>query len=115
MKDTVWLVFNRSGVVKMTKREPDLERGQYPLKLNIIVENSAFRQPILEVPVMVSDWRQGIDAGDVDLREGTITEAEAQMIRDRRLAELVTVLADKGYKIEAPAPPEAEIAREEEL
>lgn len=108
MKETIYLVVSRHRVERMTKRMPELSRGEIPVKLVLEVDPSAFREPVIEKQVIIEDWRQGIDIGDVELREGVITETEAQMIRERRLAEMKRILEEQGYKIEEPVSPESE-------
>lgn len=108
MKETIYLVVSRHRVERMTKRMPELSRGEIPVKLVLEVDPSAFREPVIEKHVIIEDWRQGIDIGDVELREGIITETEAQLIRERRLAEMKRILEEQGYKIEEPVSPESE-------
>lgn len=104
MKETIYLRVSRSKVEGMTKRLPDLGRGEIPVKLVVEVDPSAFREPVIEQHVKISDWRQGIDVADVTLKEAIITEAEAQLIRNRRLAEMRRILEDNGYGVTDPAP-----------
>ena len=104
MKDTIYLRVSPSRVEGMTKSLPSLNRGEIPVKIVIEVEPGAFREPVVERHVKVADWREGIDVSDVTLREATITEAEAQLIRDRRLAAMRQVLEDHGYGVTDPVP-----------
>ena len=103
MKEVIYLRVSRQRVEGMTKRLPDLNRGEIPVKLLIEVDDAAFREPVIEHRVHVTDWRQGIDLPDVQLKDGIITEKEAEMIRAQRLAAMRTVLEEHGYGITEPA------------
>lgn len=102
MKDTTYLRVSPRRVEGMTKSLPDLRRGEIPVKLVVDVAPSAFREPVIERHVEVVDWRDGIDLADIDLRESIITEAEAQLIRDRRLAAMQRILEGHGYTVAEP-------------
>jgi hypothetical protein len=84
MKDVIFLVVDRTKVIRMTKGLPSLHRGEIPVKLNVTVADSAFREPVLERDVEVVDWREGIDLADVSFEQSVITEEEAEMIREHR-------------------------------
>src|SRR5580700_12050722 len=102
MKEVIYLTVSRQRVESMTKRLPNLDRGQIPVKLTIEVDDAAFREPTIEHRVHVTDWRQGMDLPDLELRDGIITEAEAAVIRDRRLAAMRKVLEQHGYGVTEP-------------
>lgn len=102
MKDTIYLVVGRQGVRKMTKRLPDLGRGEIPVKLVLDIDQKAFREPVIEQQITIADWRQGMDFPDIDMHEMFITEAEADLIRRRRLDTMTAMLQDRGYTITAP-------------
>lgn len=102
MKDTIWLRCDRIRVLTMTKTQPALRRGEIPVKLIIEVEEGAYREPVIEKQITIVDWREGIDFADVELHEATITEAEAEMIRQSRIRELVSALERRGYKVSEP-------------
>lgn len=102
MKEVIYLRVTRHRVEGMTKRLPELSRGEIPVKLVIEVDDTAFREPVIEQRIRVSDWRQGIDIADVEIREGIITEDEAALIRERRLAAMQQVLIDHGYEVVPP-------------
>lgn len=102
MNDVIYLVVDEYGVKRMTKNLPGLSKGEYPIKLNVEVKDSAFREPTVEKTVVVEDWRQGVDIADVEFQETTITEEEAQLIRERRLEKMKEVLEHQGYKISKP-------------
>ena len=103
MKETIYLAVSAHRIERMTKRLPDLSRGEIPVKLIVEVDPAAFREPVIERHVHVTDWREGIDIADIELREGFITEEEAQTIRDRRLAAMRRILEVHGFEITEPA------------
>jgi hypothetical protein len=114
MRDTIFLVVDRYKVVRMTKRLPDLAKGEIPVKLVLVVEETAFREPVLEREVTVADWRDGLDLADVDFKETFITEAEAEVIRARRLAAMEEALRARGYTVTGPQENQAEAQYESE-
>ena len=99
MRETVYLVISRYKVERMTKNMPELKRGEIPVKILVEVEDSAFREPVIERTVTVVDWREGIDLGDIDIREATITEEEAELIRQRRLTAMRKILEEHGFEV----------------
>jgi len=101
LKETIYLRVSPAKVEGMTKNLPDLRRGEIPVKLVIEVDPGAFREPVIERHVKITDWREGIDIADLDLRESVITEAEAQLIRDRRLAQMRKILEEHGFEVTA--------------
>lgn len=102
MKEVIYLAVSRQRVERMTKNLPDLKRNEIPVKLVIEVDPGAFREPVIERYVKIADWREGIDLADVELRESVITEAEAQMIRDRRLTQMRAILEAQGFTVTEP-------------
>lgn len=102
MKQTIYLSVDRWGVNRMTKSLPTLRRGEIPVKVILEVEESAFREPVIEKEILIQDWRQGIDIADVEFKEATITEEEAELIRAERMKKLREMLESKGYKITEP-------------
>lgn len=103
MIETIYLKIDRYGVKTMTKSLPKLNKNEYPLKLNIEVKNDAFREPMMVKDIVITDWRQGLAFPDVDLKNLTITQAEADKIVAQREAQLVEDLRAKGYNINPPA------------
>jgi hypothetical protein len=100
--DTIYIVFDKYGVKRMTKKAPSLSRGEVYTKLRFEARDGVFREPVLETSVVIEDWREGMDTGDVELKEGTITKTEADMIRAAREKALVEVLAMRGYTVIGP-------------
>jgi hypothetical protein len=102
VKEVIYVAVSPQRVERMAKSMPTLKRGEIPVKLVIEVAPSAFREPVIERQVHVTDWREGIDIADPELRDGVITEAEAQMIRAQRLAAMRQILEGRGYTVTAP-------------
>lgn len=104
MHEVIYLAVTRDRVERMTRNLPDLKRGEIPVKLTIDVDPAAFGPPVLEQHVRITDWREGLAIADPDFRELTITEAEAEFIRARRLADMRKALESYGYTVTDPAP-----------
>lgn len=102
MKEVIYLVVSQNKVERMTKRLPDLYRGEIPVKLTINVPKEAFNPPTLDQEVFVEDWRQGIDLEDVEFKKNVITKEEAEEIRQRRLARMKEVLEGQGFTVTEP-------------
>jgi hypothetical protein len=103
MHDVIFLVVDRTKVQRMTKSLPTLRRGEIPVKLNITVADGAFREPVLEREVEVTDWLDGIDLADVAFEHSVITEEEAAIIRAHRLERMRQILEGQGYTVTEPA------------
>lgn len=100
MKETIYLVVSKNKVERMTKTLPNLYRGEIPVKLSVEVDETAFREPVLERKVTINDWREGIDIADIEFRENIITEEEAEKIRQMRLDKMQQILTNNGYSVE---------------
>jgi len=104
MKEIIYLRVSPYKVEGMTKNLPNLNRGEIPVKLIIEVDETAFREPVIEQKVTIADWRQGIDIADVQLKESIITDQEAELIRTQRLQKMKQILEEQGYEITLPVP-----------
>lgn len=104
MKDVIFLVATRRGIAKMTKSLPQLRGDEIPVKLTVMIPESAFRTPVIEKTVEVGDWRSGTDLADVEFRQDIITEQEAALIRSRRLGRMREILEEQGYEVKPPEP-----------
>lgn len=103
MKDTIYLRMDRYKVVGMTKSMPGtVDRGEIVVKVEVTAAQDAFREPSLVRTIEVTDWRDGIDLADVEFRQKFITEDEAEIIRQKRLARMRDILTDHGYSVAAP-------------
>lgn len=114
MKDVIFLVCDLTKVVKMTKSPPSLRRGEIVVRLDVTVKDDAFREPVLVREVVVEDWREGIDLGDVEFRNSVITEDEAAIIRQHRLKRMIDILGEQGYTVYAPTDEDEEVQTSEE-
>lgn len=104
MRDTVWLVVTRNKVDRMTQRMPVVNRGELPVKVNVIVPADAFQPPVLEMTLEVKDWRDGTELADLSLTQGVITQAEADLIVQRRVAQMADILRERGAVVTWPEP-----------
>lgn len=86
----------------MTKGLPAVSHDEIPVKLNLDIDPKAFRTPVIERSVSIVDWREGIDIEDVQFKGQFITEEEAEVIKQRRLAKMREILEGQGYKIVTP-------------
>jgi hypothetical protein len=105
VNETVFLVISPRKVEKMTKTVPDTHRGEIVVKVHVTVKPEAFRSPTLVKEIVVEDPFDGLSAADVNLDRPFITEAERDLIRARRIADITGQLEDLGYKITPPDPP----------
>ena len=105
-KEAVYITLNRKGVLKMYKNLPVPGRGEIVVKLMIQATDSAFREPTLVREVSITDPFDGMYMPDVDFSQPFITEAEAELLKARRRAQLVEMLESQGYTVKPPEPPE---------
>lgn len=75
MKDTVHLVVNANGVVRMTRRPPSLYRDEVSVRVTITVPDDVFRP--ITVPVSVDVPSDRVVQPDVTMTVDPIPEAEA--------------------------------------
>lgn len=99
MKDTVFLVITPRKVDRMAKTVPSTRADEIVVKLIVEVPPGRFRTPTVERHVIIEDWTDGTELGDLDLRQSFITEAEAKLIVERRLARMAEVLREHGYLV----------------
>ena len=99
MNQTIYLYADKWGINRMTKSLGAVRRGEIPIKLELEVNETAFREPVIEKRVVIDDWRQGVDIADVDFKETFITEEEAATIRQMRLDKMSEILQSQGYKV----------------
>ena len=75
----------------MTENPPSLYEGGIRIELQLTVEPTTSREPLIEKSIVVENWRAGVDIADVEVKETTITE-EAQLVREQRLKRMAEVL-----------------------
>lgn len=102
MKQTIYLYVDEYGVNRMTKNLGQVGRNEIPIKLDLEVEESAFREPVITKKVVVNDWREGVDIADINFKETFITEEEAAKVRQMRLEKMREILKQQGYEVTAP-------------
>lgn len=102
MIETIYLYADKWGVNRMTKNLGQVKRGEIPIKLELVVDETAFREPVIEKKVVVEDWRQGVDIADVDFTETFITEEEAAKVREMRFEKMTEILQKQGYTVAKP-------------
>lgn len=99
MKESIFLVVSRRKVERMSKNLPSLHRGEIPVKINLEVDEKAFREPVIAKDVYIEDWQEGTDISDVEFNGTVITQEEVELIRERRLAKMKEILEGQGYQV----------------
>lgn len=99
MKDTVFLVITPRKVDRMAKTVPGTRADEIVVKLTVEVPPGRFRTPTVERHIIVEDWTDGTELGDLELRQDFITAEEAKLIVERRLARMAEVLREHGYLV----------------
>ena len=103
MRQTIFLYATEYGIASRVTRElGKIQRGEIPIKLTLDIEETAFREPVIEKEVKIEDWRQGVDIADVDFKETFITEEEAATIREMRFQKMSEILKQQGYSVTKP-------------
>jgi hypothetical protein len=103
MTDRVFLVVSPDRVVRMNKQMPEVNRDEIIVPLTVKVERSAFRSPTVAREIYVADPLEGVNLDqDVELRKDVITQAEAELIIQRRLRRMTEIITEHGGKVEWP-------------
>lgn len=55
MKDVCYLVLKKTGVVRMVKKPPALDKGEVAVKVNVSISDSVFAAPFAECDMHVPD------------------------------------------------------------
>jgi hypothetical protein len=55
MKTTVYIVANRQGVARLTKRAPFLDRGELGVAVKLSIPDECFKNPLLTVELDVPE------------------------------------------------------------
>lgn len=101
VKDTIYLTVSQAGVQGMRKSFSGSKKGEIVVKLGIEVDKAVFVPPTIEKHVVVNNWQEDIDVGDVQFKDEFITEEEAKVIRDGRLEKMRFILEAQGFKVTA--------------
>ena len=99
IKDTIYLTVASNGVQTMRKSYAGCKKNEIVVKLNIEVDEKAFTPPTIEQYVVVNDWSKGVDIEDVQFEKQYITEEEADLIREKRLLKMQSILQEQGYSV----------------
>lgn len=99
MNETIFLVFDRYGIKKMTKNLPSLGRGEQFIKLEVDIAEEAMKPPILTQKIEITDWRGGVAFNDISLGQMVITEEEAELLRKQRLEMAIKDLENMGFEV----------------
>jgi hypothetical protein len=97
MKEIIYLVVDQRGVQNMRKTLPEVRRGEIPVKLTINVPPEAF-SATLSQEITVNDWRPGIELSDVEFKHDIIKPEEAEVIRQRRLEKMRSILEGQASR-----------------
>ncbi len=88
----------------MRKSYTGCKKGEIVVKLNIEVNEKAFTPPTVEQFVVVNDWSKGVDIEDVSFEKQYITEEEANLIREKRLLKMQSILEEQGFIVSKEHP-----------
>lgn len=102
MKEVIYLTASRSGVGSTVRKNlpTNLGRGEVPIKVTVEIAPDAFAPPVIEQSIYIENPYNGIDLEDVHFNGSTITESEAEVIRQRRLDKAASILKANGYTVE---------------
>jgi len=102
MKEVIYLTASRSGVGSTVRKNlpTNLSRGEVPIKVIVEIAPDAFAPPVIEQSILIENPYKGIDLEDVHFSGSVITEAEAEVIRQRRLEKAASILKANGYTVE---------------
>jgi hypothetical protein len=67
MKNTVFLVADYDGVVRMTKRYPSLHRSEIAIQLRVTIPDGCFKAPALIANVEVPEDRVLQPSADIEV------------------------------------------------
>lgn len=101
MKEIIYLTASRSGVGSTVRKNlpTNLRSGEVPIKITVEIVPDAFAPPIIEQSIYIENPYNGIDLEDVHFNGQTITEAEAELIRKKRLEKAASILEANGYTV----------------
>lgn len=99
MKETIYLVVSRDKVERMTKRVPELNRGELPIKIDVTVAPKAFAAPTISQEIYVDEWNEDLTLADIEMKKNFITRDEADEIIAKRTERMKEFLETQGYQI----------------
>lgn len=102
MKEVIYLTASRNGIGNTVRKNlpTNIQRGEVPIKVTVVIEDNAFAPPVLEQHITIEDAYRGIDLEDVHFNGSIITVSEAEAIRQRRLEKAAEILKANGYSVE---------------
>jgi len=105
MKEIIYLTASRNGVGSTVRKNlpTNLGRGEVPIKVVVEIAPDAFAPPVIEQSIYIENPYKGIDLEDVHFEGSTITEPEAELIRQKRLEKAANILKANGYSVEKDA------------
>ncbi len=75
MKDVIFIVADKTGALRMTKRAPVLKRAEVAVKLNLSIPDGCFLSPVISVALDVSEDRVIVPTATVEALEQPSDEA----------------------------------------
>lgn len=102
MREVIYLTASRNGVGSTVRKNlpTNLGRGEVPIKVTVDIAADAFAPPVIEQTIVIENPYRGIDLEDVHFNGSTITESEAELIRQKRLEKAADILKANGYTVE---------------
>lgn len=102
MKEVIFLTASRNGVGNTVRKNlpTNLRNGEVPIKVVVEIASDAFAPPVIEQSIVIENPYKGIDLEDVHFNGSTITESEAELIRQKRLEKAASILQANGYTVE---------------
>lgn len=102
MKEIIYLTASRNGVSNTVRKNlpTNLSHGEVPIKVVVEIASDAFAPPVIEQHIAIENPYKGIDLEDVYFNGSIITEAEAELIRQKRLEKAASILQANGYTVE---------------
>lgn len=92
---SLWLIFDATGIVRMTRRAPGLCRGERAIALTCKLPKSLFTAPTLRAFLTIDDAGAGTMAIDIEAANVAIREALGVDI-DLRINQQPTETPDHG-------------------
>lgn len=102
MREVIYLTASRNGISSTVRKNlpTNLGRGEVPIKVTVDIAADAFAPPVIEQTITIENPYRGIDLEDVHFNGSTITEGEAELIRQKRLEKAAQILKANGYTVE---------------
>lgn len=104
MKEVIYLTASRNGVGSSVRKNlpTNMNRSEVAIKVVVEIADDAFAPPVIEQYIKIQNPYKGIDLEDVHFVGSTITESEAEIIRQKRLEKAASILEANGYAVTRP-------------